>query len=256
MRRRVRVGLAVLAAALIVYSVVHVGAYALQAGHSRNANEKLEKEVVAIAEISSEAATSPSHVSAHPKETAPITVAFDKLRNDNPDIVGWLYCEDTPINYPILQGRTNSFYLRRLPDKTYNINGSLFIDHRNAADLSDRNTVIYGHNMRDGSMFGTLENYGEQAYYQAHPDMWLLLPEQCYRLEVIAGCVVRSDSPLYQLHTSGEDAVKQVREAMAGSDFISEGEPEEDDLWVTLSTCSYAFDNARYVVLCRSVPIG
>ena len=248
MKKWVRRGLGLVATALLLFSAIRVGNYILENYNSVKLNEILQNQVVKIAAESPEGVT-------HPKESVSITVDFNNLLADNPDIVGWLYCKDTPINYPILQSEDNSYYLRRLPDKTHNITGSLFVDYRNAADFSDRNTIIYGHNMRNDKMFGSLENYCKQDYYDAHPVMWLLLPDQSYKLELAAGCVIRSDSHFYNFPGNDEDAVKQVKEVMASSDFISEIEPREGDLWVTLSTCSYEFDNARYIVLGRLVPV-
>lgn len=247
--------LVLLGAALVLCSAVRIGAYVLETHTSRKANERLAQEAVAHVTQLPEPSVSAPAVPAAPKESPPITVDFESLLADNPDIVGWLYSQDTPINYPLLQAQDNHYYLGRLPDKTKNVNGALFVDYRSASDFSDRNTIIYGHNMRSGNMFGSLKNYCQQDYYEAHPVMWLFLPNQCYKLEVTAGCVVRSDSHFYHVPDTGENAVKQVREAKALSDFTSNTEPREDDRWVTLSTCSYEFDHARYIVLGRLVQV-
>ena len=89
-------------------------------------------------------------------ETAPITVDFERLQEENKDIIAWLYCPDTEINYPVVQSKDNEYYLRRLLDGTWNIAGTLFMDYRNAADCSDLHTIIYGHNMKNNTMFGSL----------------------------------------------------------------------------------------------------
>ena len=81
-------------------------------------------------------------------ETAPISADFDELQSKNPDIIAWLYSEDTPINYPVVQADDNSYYLRRLTDGSYNTNGTLFLDYRCAPDFSGFNSVIYGHRMK------------------------------------------------------------------------------------------------------------
>ena len=94
-------------------------------------------------------------------EKAPISVDFAALQAENPDIIAWLYSEDTPINYPVVQSKDNQYYLRRLTDGSYNTNGTLFMDYRDAADLSGFNTIIYGHRMKSKAMFGTLPGYLE-----------------------------------------------------------------------------------------------
>lgn len=255
MRKWVRKFLGLATAALILFSIANIGIYFLHNYNSKKINKALEQQVVAPVSEPPEAAASASGTSESPNGAVPITVDFDALLADYPDIVGWLHCPGTPINYPILQGENNSYYLNRLPNKIHNANGSIFMDHRNASDFSNRNTIIYGHNIRNGTMFGSLKNYRNQDYYEANPTMWLLLPEQNYQLELTAGCVVRSDSHLYNVPDTGADAVKQVKDAMADSSFISGHELTEDDFWVTLSTCSYEFDNARYIVLCRMIPV-
>ena len=109
-------------------------------------------------------------------EKAPISVDFAALKAENPDIVAWLYSADTPINYPVVQSDDNNYYLRRLTDGSYNSNGTLFVDFRDAPDFSGFNTIIYGHRMKSKAMFGTLPGYLEQEYYEEHPVMYLLTP--------------------------------------------------------------------------------
>ena len=104
------------------------------------------------------------------------TVDFDALRETGPDIIGWLTLPDTAINYPVTQADDNEYYLHHLYDGTYNKTGCLFADYENQEDFSDRNTIIYGHNMRDGSMFATLNEYDEQSYFDGHPKMYLVTP--------------------------------------------------------------------------------
>ena len=99
----------------------------------------------------------------------PPEVDFDALKAINDDVVGWLELEAIPsISYPIAQGEDNEYYLHRTIKKTYNFAGSVFIDSTNASDFSDCNTIIYGHNMRSGAMFGTLKQYLDKDYLTAH----------------------------------------------------------------------------------------
>ena len=110
--------------------------------------------------------------------TIPIQVDFDALFAKSQDIIGWLYCPDTPINYPVVQAADNEYYLHRLLDDRNNSGGTLFVDYRNSSDLSDWNSIIYGHNMRNDSMFGSLTDYKSQSYFDAHPEIFLLTPER------------------------------------------------------------------------------
>ena len=90
------------------------------------------------------------------------------------DVVAWIDCEDTLINDPIVQNGDNNYYLRRLLNGQYNLSGTLFIDYRNQADFSDWNTIIYGHNMNNDTMFGILPDYRKQELFDPHPVMYLL----------------------------------------------------------------------------------
>ena len=183
-------------------------------------------------------------------ETPPIRVDFDALREKNKDVVAWIYCPDTPINYPVVQAADNEAYLHRLLDGSKNSAGTLFMDFRNSSDFSDWNSVIYGHNMKNGSMFGTLMDYKTQAYFDAHPKVFLLTPEQDYVINIVAGFVTPADAEIYNNFEPEEEKKAQLaKEWMAVSKFVSGNAPTEEDRLITLSTCSYEYNNARYVVL-------
>ena len=181
----------------------------------------------------------------------PVFVDFEKLTAEYPDTVGWLYCEGTPINYPVVEGKDNLRYLRRLPDGSYNAAGSHFADYRCKEVAASGNYIIYGHNMKNGSMFGTLVRYKSQNYYDEHPTLYYLTPERTFRIELIAGFVTKSTGEVYNTQLSAE----QVRQFCAESDFSSGITPQDDDVFITLSTCSYEYENARYVVIGRAIEI-
>lgn len=179
-----------------------------------------------------------------------IDVDFESLYDLNEDVIAWIYCANTKINYPIVQSSNNDYYLYRLLDGTSNSNGSIFMDYRNAADFSDDNTLIYGHNMQTGAMFGNLMNYKRQSFYEEHPYIYIITPDQTYRLDLFAGCVVDSISDVYS-KTLSEG---QIREMIANSTFNSKISYPTHNI-VTLSTCTYEYDDARYVVLGELVPV-
>lgn len=183
------------------------------------------------------------------QKIAPIEVDFEALRQENPDIIAWIYCPDTPINYPVVQAEDNSYYLRRLVDGTWNSSGTLFLDYRNADDFSDVNSVIYGHNMQNDSMFGTLLRYTEQEYYEQHPVICLLTPEKDYQVELFAGFTTPSDSAIYDLSAINEKTADEVLCLIETSTFTAEMNVKSEDRILTLSTCSYEYSNARYVVM-------
>ena len=115
----------------------------------------------------------------------PPEVDFDALKAINDDVVGWLELEAIPsISYPIAQGEDNEYYLHRTIKKTYNFAGSVFIDSTNASDFSDCNTIIYGHNMKNGSMFGKLKQMYESEKYKDSKYLWICTPNGKYRYEI------------------------------------------------------------------------
>ncbi len=187
---------------------------------------------------------------AEPLEMAPIAVDFEKLLTDSPDVVGWLYCPDTVINYPVARGEDNSYYLARLPDGTYNNNGSIFMDYRCAADFSDWNSILYGHNMKNDTMFGTLEDFRKQEYYDAHPVLYLLTPAQDYKIVLIGGCTTPGDDKdTYGIPISLEERNALIEKAQQNSTFQADVEIGNEERLITLSTCAYDYTGARYVLV-------
>ena len=178
----------------------------------------------------------------------PISVDFNVLRRKNEDVIAWLYQEDTQINYPILQSTDNSYYLRRSFDRKYNVYGCLFLDHRCAADYSDNLSVVYGHEAKNGCMFGSLAGYKKQEYYDTHKVMYLLTPDGNYRVHVFAGIVARSSSRFFAIPATDEKMAERIHEAIENSTFKSDVKEEEIGRVLMLSTCTYEFANARYLV--------
>lgn len=177
-------------------------------------------------------------------------VNFTELATVNKDVVGWLYCEGTIINYPVVQGEDNSYYLRHLFDGSYNTAGCLFLDSRNSADLSDRNSIIYGHHLQSGQMFSSLDGYKKQGYYDEHPLLLLMTPDGNYVIEVFAGHVAKVSDTSWDIGFASDDELMQWSDAaIEKSTFESAVIPAPGDRIITLSTCSYEFNDARYVLL-------
>lgn len=181
----------------------------------------------------------------------PITVDFDSLLNRNNDVVGWLYCPDTVVNYPVVKGENNDQYLRRDIDGKYLISGTLFADYRNDSLNQSANYIIYGHNMKNGTMFSMITKYKQQAHYDQYPTMYYLTPDANYKLELFAGLVVKRDDKVYFPNQSKDAFFQLANEYRTKSTFKSDVELNYNDTIITLSTCSYEFDNARYIVFAK-----
>lgn len=203
--------------------------------------------------------TSPTEQSAQetlppePTET-PVTypaVDFASLLAINEDVVGWIYIEDTNINYPMVQGEDNRHYVSTMADGQVNSCGSIFLDYRNQADFSDKHTVIYGHNMRNGTMFADILKYKDPEFLAAHPTGKIMTPNGNFEFEVVAGYVAELSDPAWQLEfVSGDDFGTWLEDTMARSIIESTYIPDSNDRIITLSTCSYEFSDARFVLVC------
>ena len=182
-------------------------------------------------------------------ESCPITVDFQVLKELNPDIVGWIYGENTKINYPVVQGKDNEFYLTRMPDQRENASGSIFMDCRNRKPSSLANQILYGHHMKNGSMFAGLMKYKNQEYYKTHSYFFYLTEDKKYRLEILRGQVTTDASDFYRTEfTSEEDkeiCVSRWKKASCLTPLFAE---EADAPLMTLSTCSYETADARFVL--------
>lgn len=178
------------------------------------------------------------------------TVNLKAAQDINSDIVAWLNCPDTVINYPICQGEDNDYYLTHLADGTYNRNGCLFMDCGNANDFSDDNTIIYGHHMASGKMFASLVRYTDQSYYDTHPIMYLTVADRQYMIEIFSGYATTANSSAYMINCgSKNEFAGWLKEICEKSDFKADAMAiSTSDQIVTLSTCAYDFRDARYVV--------
>lgn len=216
-----------------------------------------EQEYSNLADIMVSPASSGIYVTESAEGAAPIDVDFAALKKMNANVVGWLYCKGTPINYPVVQSDDNSYYLNHLFDDQKNSSGAIFMDAMNAPDLSDANTIIYGHNMKNGTMFAALENYDSQKYYEAHPVMYYLTKDRNYKIDVFASYETSGGSDAFTIFFDSEQTYSNyLQQRWNLSQIDTSWLPmTADDNIVTLSTCSYDFDDARYVVQGKVTPL-
>ena len=181
----------------------------------------------------------------------PIEVDFDKLKSVNEDVVGWIYVDALPdISYPIVKGKDNQTYLHQTYEKNYNFAGTIFVDYENSGDFSDCNTLVYGHNMKNGSMFGHLKKFREDdKLYKQDKYFWILTPERNYRYEIITAYTTSVNSDTYTLFKGPGEEFEKYLETIKG---YSEIKTDDTDLTikdriVTLSTCT-GNESTRFVV--------
>ena len=244
-------------AGIVIFSALKLyGVYSEYAAGSKLYEDMADKYVSAASEEPSKKADGTdgtgSSEQTEPQEVVdikPPSVDFAALKETCPDVVAWIFCGGTPVNYPVVQSSDNVYYLYRLLDGRQNKNGTLFMDCRNSSDFSDWNSVIYGHNMKNNSMFGIVPEYMDQEFYEKHPVWYLLTEEQDYRIELVGGYVTPADSDIYALPATQEKKSELLKRAARKSSFESDTKVNEDDRMITLSTCVYDYENARYVLV-------
>lgn len=184
-----------------------------------------------------------------PPGSEKLSIPSETLKQINPDYVGWLLLPGTGIDYPVVQGKDNAYYLDHLFDGTKNKAGCLFLDAENDSDFSSRNSIIYGHYMKNKSMFYELSSYKEQSWWKVHPEFQLILPDRQARLVVFSAYVADVSENAWQMDFESQEAYENwVRERKERSLFQPDQEIGIPNAVVTCSTCSYEFENARFVV--------
>lgn len=183
-------------------------------------------------------------------------VDFDALKKENEDTIGWIYSPNTVINYPVVQGEDNSYYLKHLFNGKKNSAGTPFLDYHMASDFSEKNNFIYAHHMKNGTMFSSLTKYKEMEYYKAHKNIYLITPKQKYRLEVFSAYITKPTSDTYMRGFSENDNFKKYIKYITDLSLINTGvKVDIKDKIVSLSTCTYEYKDARFVVHTKAVKI-
>jgi len=197
------------------------------------------------------------------KDTAP-KITYDEnddntdngigeLIEENPDCVAWVRVEKTKIDYPIMQTKNNpEYYLRRNFNKEYSYIGTPFLDAECDIETS-QNLIIYGHNMRDGTMFADMLKYRQKQFGVDHPIIQLITPTGCRRYVVIAVAKVRSDDAWYSYTTTTDETLfNELKEHIEKKSLYTiNGKMEYGDSFLTLSTCEYSQTNGRLIIIAK-----
>lgn len=166
-------------------------------------------------------------------------VDFKALREKNPDTVGWLYVGSCGISYPIVQGEDNDYYMNHTFEGTVNSSGAIIMDYRDDKYLKDWNTFIYGHNMKNGSMFGSLKKLlNDETLYDSDPYIYVYLPGYIYRYKIFSYYKDKPDSKMYWTADTLQEYRRYIRDALSLSVRDLGVETSEENNMVTLVTCS------------------
>ncbi len=185
------------------------------------------------------------------KPTQEQSLSFEELKQINSEVIGWLTIPGTQIDYPLVQGEYNSKYVNTDVKGNFSLSGSIFLDCRNHADFSDLNNVIYGHHMEKQEMFGELEKFAQQTFFQEHPYGLLYHDEKWYSVSFFAFIPADAYDPiLFDAQLEG------AQDGQAYLDYIQEHAQnysgcigDETDSYLTLSTCADTTTNGRYLLI-------
>ena len=180
-------------------------------------------------------------------------IDFAGLKEINPDVVGWIQMEALDVSYPIVKGTDNDHYLHYTFEGQKNAAGAIFMEYTNNSNFEDCNTIIYGHNMKNGSMFGTFRTLHEPENLTS-PYLWICLPDKSYRYEIFTVHTTSATGDTYTLFSAPDDQFTQYLNKMrAASEFPVGTAPTKDDKIITLSTCT-GNDATRFVIQARRLP--
>lgn len=178
-----------------------------------------------------------------------LQIDFEGLKAVNPDVVAWIHIPALDISYPVAQGEDNTYYLSHLFSGEENKGGCIFMDYHNNNVFRDSNTIVYGHNMRDGSMFGTLDGYQDEALYQQYPYFYIYIPGHVLEYQVFSCYAARTGSIGYTYKfPKQEDFQNFLEQIQAYAGYDTGIRAAETDQVVTLSTCVNSNRDYRYLI--------
>ena len=194
----------------------------------------------------------PVPVTDDPQLQAMAEINLAALRQVNPDVVGWIRIPDSEVDYPIVQGSDNEYYLTHRWDGKSLAAGAIALECSTLPDMTAFHTILYGHNMADGSMFASLRRYRRAAYWQSHPYVYLATDQGCFRYEVFSAyqAAVDGGTNTLGLDQSGEQE-DYIQMAVQNTVIATGIRPVTSDRILTLSTCSGAGYETRWVVHAR-----
>lgn len=175
-----------------------------------------------------------------------------ELQQINPDCCAWITVDDTHIDYPVVHGKDNQTYINTDVYGEFALSGAIFLDYRNAADFSDPYSLVYGHHMENGAMFGDIVEFMQQAYFDAHPTGTLYLPDASYTITIFA-CVRADayDSVIYNPEMESQDVSMLLDTIESKAVCTRDIGITADDRIIGLSTCAENETNGRVIVFGR-----
>ena len=238
---RIRSVLTGLFAGVLILGLLLGGSYLWREYQQKQRQEELASQVVDQSAME------------EPKEVNPID--FQSLWALNTDVYAWIYVPGTEISYPVLQdAEDNSYYLEHTIEGEETLPGAIYSENYNSKDFSDYNTILYGHNMRNGTMFAGLHDFEDAEFVQQNRQIIIYLPDRQLTYRIIAVSIVDDSHLLYKYHhfnTEGQEAFwRELRNTdETGEYFDSTYQRTGDEHLLTLSTCIGSRPNNRLIVV-------
>lgn len=188
------------------------------------------------------------------EETAVIPVKFEELQAVNPDVYAWITVPGTEIDYPILQHASdNSYYLMHNIDGSYGYPGCIYTENLNSKDFTDNNTVIYGHNMKNGSMFAQLHKFEDPDFFRENREVLIYLPDEVLHYTIFAAHIYDDRHLLYSFDFADPEVYEQYLQSIFDTRDMSANIDKEmtvtkEDQIITLVTCIGSQPNNRLLV--------
>lgn len=211
--------------------------------------ETVEDEVIEIEVVEEETIDDNGEVIVEEREV--LNVDFEKLQSINPEVVAWIdFDEPSRISYPVVHTSDNDKYLKKTFEGKTNSSGALFVDAYNAGDFSDKNTFIYGHNMKNGSMFGQLRKYKTESFCKENPYFYIYTPDGIEsKYQIFSVCIVEDTSETYvKTYTNDEDFLEYIKYIRGISRYDVDVEVTAESQIVSLSTCTNVTETQRLVI--------
>ena len=184
-----------------------------------------------------------------------LNVDFDSLKKTNKDVVGWIQFETFNLSYPIVKDSGDNYYLTHTFKKQKNSSGAIFIGPSNSSNFRDTNTIVYGHNMKNGSMFGLLGRYKQKSYFQSNQYFRIYTPNETQRYQIFSVYKAPVNGSAYSIwkRTGGSEYTNWLKELKKNSMYDTGVSVSEYDTIVTLSTCVSGEDSKRLVVQAKRI---
>lgn len=178
-----------------------------------------------------------------------LDIDFQALKEINPEVVGWIYYEPFETNYPIVRGTDNEYYTNYTYERVANPAGAIFLEYLNKPDFSNYNTIIYGHNMRNGTMFGSLKKFlTDESIIEKNPYFYVFTETQAFMYEIAAVYVTDYMSDTYNLIKNEEEQAEYIKYIDSVATWKWDKEIHPQDKIATMSTCHGLHGNNRTVV--------